>query len=105
MHGKTVTGEPFEYSGSLSEGLVVRTEKSTVRVSAEAIRLIRSEITRRSPVAMGASRAPIVKNSLGESLAREGHSPQLLSYTIPLLVEEGFCSATKIGRPWIIRTR
>jgi hypothetical protein len=96
-------GKPFEYSGSLQEGLLVRTERSHVRIPAEAIAVIRREIQRRTPVLMGANRDPLVRNSVGETLRRDhGYSPQLMSYVLPLLIEEGFCTVSA-KRPYVIR--
>jgi hypothetical protein len=39
---------------------------------------------------------------VGEALAlQEGKSPQLMSYVLPLLVEEGFCRVSP-SRPYLI---
>ncbi len=92
--GTTITGVRFEYSGSLSTGLVVSFKNSALRIAPETIRIIREEITRRSPVLMGANRKPLVPDSVGETLAvNHGISPQVMSYVLPLLIEEGFCTA------------
>ena len=51
---------------------------------------------------MGASRRPLVKNSVGETLYREhGFSPQAMTYVLPLLVEAGYCTIST-GRPYLI---
>jgi hypothetical protein len=101
---KTITGVEFEYSGSLDSGLVVH-KGTGVMISTEIIRFIRDEIKRRSPVLMGACRDNPAKHSLGETLATiPGASPQYLSYVVPLLVEEGYCTVND-RRPIIISRR
>jgi hypothetical protein len=40
---------------------------------------------------MGACRDNPNPYSLGATLLSHGHSPQNLSYVLPLLIEEGFC--------------
>ncbi len=90
---KTVTGTPFQYTGSLRAGLTVEFAKSALRVSPATILVIRNEITSRSPVRMGACRRPLVSDSVGETLQLSyGVCPQVMSYVLPLLVEEGFCT-------------
>jgi hypothetical protein len=67
---KTVTGKPFQYSGSLARGLTVFFKPpSKMRIAPEIVRVIRNEITKRSPVLMGANRKPLVADSVGETLA------------------------------------
>lgn len=100
----TVTGKSFEYSGSLATGLTVffKTPHKKI-IPAETINLIRHEITKRSPVLMGANRQPLVANSVGETLAlKYNESPQIMSYVLPLLIAEGFCTVSE-SRPFIIR--
>jgi hypothetical protein len=100
---RTVTGKQFIYSGSLKNGLEVHFERSSTRISPQIIGVIRNEISRRSPVAMGANRAPLVQNSIGETLNLQHRvSPQVLSYVIPLLVDEGFCKANRINGGFVI---
>ena len=87
----TLTGKDFEYSGSLDAGLIIH-KRVDVIIKAEIVRIIRTEIQNRSPVLMGACRTPLVGDSVGETLSMDHHvSPQVLSYVVPLLVEEGFC--------------
>ena len=51
---------------------------------------------------MGASRKPLVKDSVGETLSvKHGESPQVISYVLPLLIEEGFCTVSN-GKPFVI---
>ncbi len=100
--GKTVTGKLFEYSGSLATGVVVHFEKSTLKIPSRIISIVRNEIETRSPVLMGANRKPLVANSIGETLAQHHRvSPQVMSYVLPLLIEEGFCSVSS-GKPFVI---
>ena len=51
---------------------------------------------------MGASRKPLVKDSVGETLYRDhGFSPQAMSYVLPLLIEAGYCTISP-SRPFLI---
>jgi len=100
--GKTVTGKSFEYSGSLANGVVVHHQKSQTKIPLKVIEVIRNEIEKRSPVLMGACLKPLVANSVGETLQLEHRvSPQVMSYILPLLIEEGFCRISD-GRPFSI---
>lgn len=103
MTAKTVLGKEFRYSGSLATGLTVHFKSSNdKKISPKIIDVIRDEITERSPVRMGANRYPLVPDSVGETLAMEhGESPQVMSYVLPLLIEEKFCRATR-KKPIII---
>src|SRR5580700_8306884 len=102
---RTVMGVEFDYTGSLDSGLLVLREKSAVKITPEVIRLIRGEILKRSPVLMGANRKPLVPNSVGETLWTEHKvSPQVMSYVLPLLVEEGFCTVSD-SKPFVIRRK
>ncbi len=95
----------FEYSGSLKTGLLVLFESSATKIKPEMIQIIRDEITTRSPVLMGASRKPLVKGSVGETLwLKHKISPQVMSYVLPLLIEEGFCSASS-DKPFVIHSK
>src|ERR1019366_2713132 len=100
--GTTVTGVQFDYSGSLATGLIVSFTNSAMKIKPETIRIIRDEITKRSPVLMGANRKPLVTDSVGETLAEKyGVSPQVMRYVLPLLVEEGFCTVSD-RKPFVI---
>ena len=48
--GTTVTGVQFDYSGSLATGLIVSFKNSAMKITPETVRIIRDEITKRSPV-------------------------------------------------------
>ncbi len=103
--GKTVTGVPFEYSGSLTTGLIISFQSSAMKISPETVRIIRHEITTRSPVLMGANRKPLVADSVGEALwMKHKTSPQVMSYVLPLLIEEGFCTVSD-RKPFVINKR
>ena len=79
--GTTVTGVRFEYSGSLAKGLLVSFKTSAMKITPEIIKVIRDEITKRSPVLMGANRKPWVADSVGETPWLEhSTSPQVMSY-------------------------
>ena len=100
---KTVTGQPFEYSGTLATGITIFFKPPhKKKITPEIVRIIREEITKRSPVLMGASRKPLVRDSVGETLSvKHGESPQVISYVLPLLIEEGFCTVSD-GKPFVI---
>ena len=102
---KTVMGKPFEYQGSLEQGVSVHFADSGADwlIPPEIVEVIKSEIAKRSPVLMGASRKPLVKDSVGETLFREhGFSPQAMSYVLPLLIESGYCTISPT-RPYLIQ--
>jgi hypothetical protein len=70
----------------------VHHQKGQTKVPLKVIQLIRNEIEKRSPVLMGACRKPLVADSVGETLWLEHReSPQVMTYILPLLIEEGFC--------------
>lgn len=100
---RTVMGKKFEYCGTLATGITVFFKPpSKKKIAPEIIQVIRDEITRRSPVLMGANRSPLVSDSIGETLAlKYRESPQVMSYVLPLLIEEGFCTVSA-RRPYVI---
>lgn len=108
---KTLMGKHFCYDGNLTDGLIVYpTEKDNesltgtiVKISKDEIEFIKKEISLHKEIPMGACRDNPKKNSLGEKLRRERKSPQILSYVIPLLKEEGFCRTFKDGRAFVVR--
>jgi hypothetical protein len=103
---RTITGKPFQYSGSLAEGLTVYFKPPTKKhIPPEIIRVIRAEISARSPVLMGANRNPLVADSVGETLClKYSESPQVMSYVLPLLLEEGFCTVSD-RKPFVIHKK
>jgi hypothetical protein len=106
LHGKTVTGKPFRYSGSLSTGLTIYFKPpATKHITLAIVQVIREEITSRSPVLMGANRNPLVADSVGETLClRYNESPQIMSYVLPLLIDEGFCTVSD-QKPFVIHRK
>lgn len=100
--GTTVTGVRFGYSGSVATGQAVLFRSSALKITAETVKIIRHEITARSPVLMGANRKPLVADSVGDTLwLRHKTSPQVMSYVPPLLVKEGFCTVSD-RKPFVI---
>ncbi len=102
---KTVMGKHFEYKGTLASGISVHFKDSGSDwfIPPEIIEVIKAEIASRSPVLMGASRKPLVKDSVGETLYKEhGFSPQAMSYVLPLLIKDGYCTISPT-RPFLIR--
>lgn len=97
--GKTLTGVDYKYSGSLEKNLVIY--KSKFPVPRKTIDAIRLEIQRQSPVLMGACRDNPNPYSIGRALLDRKICPQVLSYVVPLLIEEGFCKASD-KKPFII---
>jgi hypothetical protein len=76
-----------------------------MKIRPETVAIIRNEITNRSPVRMVANRGPLVADSVGETLAEKyNETPQVMSYVLPLLVEEGFCTVSD-GKPYIIHRK
>jgi len=104
---KTVMGKRFKYRGTLDKGISIDFGDTGADwvIPAEIIQVIKDEITKRSPVLMGASRKPLLKNSVGETLYRDhGFSPAAMTYVLPLLVEAGFCTV-EAERPFLIRAK
>ena len=103
--GRTVTGVEFDYSGSLATGLMVSFRNSAMKITPEIINIIKDEITSRSPVLMGANRKPLVADSIGETLwLKHRTTPQVMSYVLPLLVEDGFCTVSD-RKPFVIHLK
>jgi hypothetical protein len=104
---RTVTGKPFTYSGSLATGLTIQFGNAgkVMKIPVRIIDIIRTEITRRSPVLAGANRDPLVPNSVGKALHEKHHfSPQAMSYVLPLLIQEGFCTVSD-RKPFVIHKK
>jgi hypothetical protein len=101
----TVSGNRFEYTGSLDEGIEVRFEKSRpLRITRESIDVIKKEIEqRKGPALMGAIFSPLMPNSIGEAIQKKYKlTPINLSYIVPLLREQGIIRAYKEGRNWYV---
>jgi len=104
---RTLTGKPFTYSGSLATGLTIQFGNAgkVMNIPVRIIDIIRTEITRRSPVLAGANRDPLVPNSVGKALyEKHCFSPQAMSYVLPLLIQEGFCTVSD-RKPFVIHKR
>jgi hypothetical protein len=99
-HAKTpIQKIPYEYLGSLEEGLRVfkasADHKKAFHFTQEQIKSIKSVMLRICPAKMGGRINPI-KYSIGNALYEEtGINPQSLCYVIPLLIEAGFCEVDK----------
>jgi len=109
---QTVTGKRFYYEGGLTHGLIVHTSDEQGRIKDNVmipiaqgtVGIIKNEIRVAHEIAMGACRDNPSPGSLGHKLLRQhNRSPQNLSYVIPLLVEEGFCTTFKRGKGYIVR--
>jgi hypothetical protein len=107
----TVTGKRFYYCERTSGDLIVYpTDRDSlepsggeVRIPSASIDFIRGAIRKAGEIAMGACRDNPSPGSLGQQLRQQGKSPQFLSYVIPLLTKEGFCTYFKEGRGYVIR--
>jgi len=97
---KTLMGISFSYDGNIESDLIVY-RATTIHIPQKIIAFIKNEIIERNPVLMGANRDNPTFDSIGESLLDNGYSPQNLSYVIPLLIEDDFCTASK-KRPFLI---
>jgi hypothetical protein len=102
----TLMGRTFEYSGTLATGITVFFKPPSKKLITSAIiRVIKAEITSRSPVLMGACVKPLVADSIGETLAlKHSETPQVMSYILPLLVEDGFCTVSD-RKPFVIHRK
>jgi len=101
---KTVMGKMFHYRGSLAKGIHVVFDDAGQDwfIPRKIISVIEAQIAERSPVAMGASRRPLLKDSVGETLYREhDFSPLATTYVVPLLIEAGYCHISP-KRPYLI---
>lgn len=103
---KTLMGNTFQYSGTLATGITVFFKPPSKKTITPAIiRVIKAEITKRSPVLMGACVKPLVADSVGETLATQhNETPQVMSYILPLLVADGFCTVSD-RKPFVIHRK
>jgi hypothetical protein len=107
---RTVTGKSFYYDGDLSQGLTIHTcdKQGKVKdkgfyISVDAVDIIKKAITAACEIPMGACRDNPAKDSIGYVLYGQKKSPQALSYVVPLLREEGFCTYFKKGNAYHIK--
>jgi hypothetical protein len=97
---KTVFGSPFEYERHPDGEIIVYTtdragqikSKAAIAIKPDTIALVKTTIARQGEIKVGANRTRPSAGSLGAMLKAEGQSPQLLSYLIPILAEQGFCN-------------
>src|SRR5436309_1115338 len=109
---QTESGKPFQFE--IIDGstiIVYPTDKNghpqirtVVPITPFVIAQVEAIIAARGRVLIGPSRDAPLRDSLGEWLTADHKSPQLLSYLVPILVEQGFC--TIVGhRPASVRYR
>ena len=106
---RTFTGRPFEYNGNINNSLIVypldddgNRTGTRIKIDSEVINLVKDRIRECNRIKMGACRDNPAPNSLGEMLQQHGKSPQLLSYILPLLEEDGFLAHERVSNAiWI----
>ena len=108
---QTVTGKVFYYNGDLSHGITVHTcdkqgkmKDEGFFISSGTIDIIKKAIVTHREIPMGACRDNPAKDSIGHILFNQHKSPQALSYVIPLLKQENFCTYFKKGIAYYIRS-
>ncbi len=107
---KTLTGHEFQYKTYPDKELIIYPpddqgnlqEKSAIVITPFTQDLVREAIRSSGKILMGASRDNPPKNSLGFFVKGEKQSPQQLSYLIPILVDEGFCTFERDGNAFVI---
>jgi len=107
----TLTGTKFRFKGNVEEELIVypsdkggnRQDKSALVITPYIVNIVKSAIQQKGQIPMGASMDNPPPNSLGALLKKDGQTPRQLSYLVPILIDEGFCSFTKEGNAFIVR--
>jgi hypothetical protein len=107
---KTLSGHLFQYKKYPDKELIVYPqdengnlqEKSAIVITPFTQNLVKEAIKSNLRILMGASRDKPPKNSLGFLIKKEKQSPQQLSYLIPILMDEGFCTFERHGKTFII---
>lgn len=108
----TITGKLFYYQGDLDHGLVIHTSDAqgnpkvnvSIYISLNEIKVIRHQIQQAYEIPMGACRDNPSQGSVGHILLNQHKkSRQHLSYVIPLLVGQGFCTTVKRKTAIILR--
>jgi hypothetical protein len=108
---KTLTGHEFQYKEHPDEELIIYPpddngnlqEKSAVAITPFTQNLVKEAIKAHGNILMGASRDKPPRNSLGFLIKEEKQTPQQLSYLIPILIDQGFCSFEKLGKAFNIK--
>ncbi|MBM4305129.1 MAG: hypothetical protein FJ123_00180 [Deltaproteobacteria bacterium] len=108
---KTLTGHEFQFKTHPDKELIVYPpddqgnlqEKSAIVITPFTQNLVKEGIKLNGQILMGASRDNPPKNSLGFLIREEKQSPQQLSYLLPILIDEGFCTFAKAGKAFVIK--
>lgn len=107
---RTLTGRQFQYKGTSDGEIIVYPSdkdgnpqsRSAIVITPHTVRLVKRAIKKATTIKMGASRDRPPTGSLGALLKEQKQSPQQLSYLIPILVDEGFCSASRPERAFLV---
>ena len=108
---KTLSGKDFQYKEIIEGEIIVYPsddksqlqEKFALVVTLFTINLVKNSIKQNKHIFMGASRDNPPKNSLGYILKKEKQTPQQLSYLIPILIKNNFCTYYKKGKAFIVQ--
>jgi hypothetical protein len=108
---KTLTGHEFQCKTYPDKELIVYPsddqgnlqEKSAIVITLFTQDLVKEAIKSSGKILMGASRDTPPKSSLGFLIKEEKQSPQQLSYLIPILIDEGFCTFERVGKAFVIK--
>lgn len=106
----TFRNKMFHYDGNINSMLNIytlddngRPTGTRVRIDTATITFIKNTISQRGEIKMGACRDNPSKGSVGELLLRNSKSPQVLSYVLPLLEEQGLIQHYKIGNSFWVK--
>jgi hypothetical protein len=108
---KTLTGHEFQCKTYPDKELIIYPpddqgnlqEKSAIVITPFTQDLVKEAIKSSGRILMGASRDNPPRSSLGSLIKEEKQSPQQLSYLIPILIDEGFCTSEKSGNAFVIK--
>jgi len=106
----TATGSPFQFKEHPNGDIIVYSAdgngqlqaKSAIVITPFTIGLVKKAIQQKGRILVGASRDQPPAGSLGALLKAEKQSPQQLSYLVPILVDQGFCSIGRDGRAIVV---
>ena len=107
----TLTGHEFQYKICPDKELVIYPpddqgnlqEKSAIVITPFTQDLVKEAIKSSGKILMGASRDNPPRSSLGFLIKKEKQSPQQLSYLIPVLIDDGFCTFERSGKAFVIK--